>query len=148
MDYLNKLKEYHEAFEYCLGASNDQIQFAEKELKIKFPRKYKQFLSECGMCNFGDTRIDGIVTIGNKTEFPIVKNTLNMRLHGLENDFIVLDFAEQEYLTLYEVSANEDGFIYGAEVQYAENDKVLIGGKTKIFNSFDDFFNDFLKLGK
>ena len=151
MKYLEKLQEYPEAFEYCLGAKSEEIRLIEKQLSVILPKKYKQFLSECGMCNFGDTRIDGIFKTENKTDFPVVENTLTMRLSSdLENDFIVLDIEEQEYLTLYKVSETEeleDNFVYGAEVHY-ENDKMIIGAKVKKFNSFDDFFNDFLELGK
>ena len=126
-----------------MGANNNEIRFAENELKVIFPEKYKQFLSECGMCNFGDTRINGIFKIENKIEFPIIENTLYMRLSGLENDFIVLDFQEHEYLTLYKVSEKdqtEDGLIYGAEVRHT-------GSGNMKFNSFDDYFNNFMESG-
>ncbi len=68
---------------------------------------------------------------------------------NLPKNFIVLDFEEEEYLTLYKVSENEkkeDHFIYGAEVRYDNDGKMKIGKLNKIFNSFEEFFEDFIKL--
>ena len=150
MKYLNKLKEYPEAFEYYLGANNDEILFAEKQLGVFFPKNYSQFLSECGMCHFGDTRIDGIFKTEKDTVYPIVENTLRIRKFGnLPNDLIVLDFEEQEYLTLYRVSEKEnveDGIVFGAEVHCTENEEIKIGMLVKIFDTFEEYFEDFLKL--
>ena len=152
MKYLEKLNEYPEAFEYYLGANNDDIQFAEKQLGVFFPKNYSQFLSECGMCHFGDTKIDGIFKTEKETLYPMVENTLRIRESGhLPNDLIVLDFEEQEYLTLYRVSEKEkveDGIVFGAEVYYAENEKIKIGKLVKIFDTFEEYFEDFLELGQ
>ena len=141
MNYLEKLKEYSESFEFCLGASNEEIQFVEKQLGIFLPKNYQQFLSECGMCNFGDTRIDGIFKTENKVVYSIIENTLILRKSGnLPQDLIVLDIEEEEYLTLYKVSETErieDGCVYGAEVNYGENDQIKIGKKVKKFDTFE-----------
>jgi hypothetical protein len=150
--YLERLKEYPNAFEYCLGATDDEIKFAEKQLGVLFPKNYRQFLSECGMCNFGDARIDGIFKTETQTVYSVVEYTLRMRESGnLPNDLIVLDFEEQEYLILYKVSEREkveDGFVFGAEVHYVENEKIKIGKPVKQFDSFEEYFEDFLELGK
>ena len=152
MKYLEKLKEYPEAFEYYLGANNDEIQFAEKQLGLFFPNNFCQFLSECGMCHFGDTRIDGIFKTETKTVYPVVENTLKIReLVNLPNDLIVLYFEEQEYLTLYRATEKErvkDGVVFGAEVHYVENGKIKIGKLVKQFDTFEEFFEDFLVLGQ
>ena len=152
MNYLEKLKEYPESFEFCLGASNEEIQFAEKQLGIFFPKNYRQFLSECGMCNFGDTRIDGIFKTENEVVYSIVECTLMFRESGnLPKDLIVLDIDEQEYLTLYKVSETErieDGCVYGAEVDYGENDQIKIGKKVKQFDTFEQYFEWFMELAE
>jgi len=152
MNYLEKLKEYSESFEFCLGASNEEIQFAEKQLGILFPQNYCQFLSECGMCNFGDTRIDGIFKTENKIVYSIVEYTLMLRKSGnLPKDLIVLDIEEQEYLTLYKVSETErieDGFVFGAEVDYGENEQIKIGKMVKKFDTFEQYFEWFIELAE
>ena len=152
MRYLDKLKEYSEVFEYCLGADNEEIEFAEKQLSIFFPKNYRQFLSECGMCNFGDTRIDGIFKTENQIVYSVVENTLMLRKLGdLPQNLIVLDFEEQEYLTLYKVSENgiiEDCCVFGAEVNCGENEQIKIGKLVKQFDTFEQYFENFIELGK
>ena len=152
MKYLEKLKEYPEAFEYCLGADNDEILFAEKQLGVLFPKNYTQFLSECGMCNFGDTMIDGIFKTESKTIYSVVENTIRLRKLGdLPNDLIVLDLQEQEWLVLYKVSENgkeNDGFVYGADINYDENEKIRIGKLVKQFDTFEQYFENFLELAE
>ena len=153
MKYIEKLKEYPEDFDYCLGASSDEIHFAEQQLGMFFPKAYKKFLSECGLCSFGDTRIDGIYKTEKSIDYSIVENTLNIRkLGNLDPKFIVLDFEESEWLVLYEVSGTdevENSCVYGVEVSYDENEKMVIGNidkKSKRFNSFEEYFENFLEL--
>ncbi len=150
MKYLEQLNKFPNEFEYYLGANLDEITFAEKQLNVSFPKNYRQFLSECGMCNFGDTKIDGIFKTEDETYYSVVENTLRLRkLGGLSNDLIVLDFEEEEYLTLYKVSENlnnEDNYVYGAEVRYENNEEIKIGKLIKIFDSFEDFFQNFIEL--
>ena len=152
MNYLERLKERSKTFEYCLGANSDEIQFAEKQLGVFFPKKYSQFLSECGMCNFGDTQIYGIFKTENKTVYSIVECTFMMReLGNLPKDLIVLYFEEQEYLFLYKVSESErleDSFVFGAEVDYGENEQIEIGELVKQWDSFEQYFEDFMTLGE
>ena len=152
MKYLDKLKEYSETFEYCLGANNDEIEFAEKQLNVFLPQNYRQFLSECGMCSFGDTRIDGIFKTENQIAYSVVENTLMLRKIGnLPQDLIVLDFQEQEYLILYKVSENEqieDCCIFGVEVNFDENEQIIIGKLVKRFDTFEQCFDDFIELGE
>ncbi len=150
MKYLEQLKQYPNDFEYYLGANSDEINFAEKELNVVFPENYRKFLSECGMCNYGDTLIDGIYKTEKEIYYPIVENTIRLRkLGNLSKEFIVLDFEEEEYLTLYKVSENlnnKDNCIYGAEVSYENEEKMKIGKPTKMFDSFEEFFENFIAL--
>ena len=152
MKYLDKLKEYSETFEYCLGANNDEIEFAEKQLNVFLPQNYRQFLSECGMCCFGDTRIDGIFKTENQIVYSVVESTLMLRKLGdLPKDLIVLDFQEQEYLILHKVSENgkiEDCCVFGAEVNYGENEEIKIGKLVKQFDTFEQYFENFIELGR
>lgn len=150
MDYLARLKE-NEEFEYWLGADKEQILYVEKELNIKLPKQYKFFLSQCGMCNFGDVSILGIAKDENTIKYSVVDVTKHLRNKiNLSNDFIVLNYEIGEYLTLYKVSAEqelEDNPIYGAEIKYDGAEKIVLGKKEKIFSSFEDFFEDFIELG-
>ena len=150
MDYLARLKQ-SEDFEYWLGADKEQILYVEKELNIKLPKHYKNFLSQCGMCNFGDVSILGIAKDENTVSYSVVEVTKQMRCEvNLSNNFIVLNYEVGEYLTLYKVSAEqelEDNPIYGAEIKYDGAEKIVLGKKEKIFSSFEDFFEDFIELG-
>lgn len=107
MDYITKLKQ-NEEFEYWLGADNEQIFNVENELNIKLPKQYKMFLSQCGMCNFGDVNILGIAKDENSVIYSVVEVTKQMRNElNLSNNFIVLNYEVGEYLTLYKVSEKE-----------------------------------------
>ena len=59
MNYLKKLQQSDE-FEYCEGATAEEIQIVETSLGVLLPKAYVKFLSECGSCNFGDTYINGV----------------------------------------------------------------------------------------
>jgi len=85
MNYINVLKQ-NEDFEYWIGADDTEITYAEKELGVVFPSQYKKFLSECGMCNFGDVNIIGIAKDTNKISYPIIELTKKIR-----NDINVAD---------------------------------------------------------
>ena len=149
MNYIKNLKKSVE-FEYWLGANNDQIHYIEKELNIKLPKQYKKFLSQCGMCNFGDVNILGIAKDENSITYPLVEVTKQMREEvNLPNDLIVLSYEVGEYLTLYKVSINqelEDNAIYGVNVKY-DYEKMNIGKIEELFSSFEEYFKDFIELG-
>lgn len=150
MDYLKKLKQNDE-FEYWQGADNEQILYIEKKLNIKLPNQYKTFLSQCGMCNFGDVNIFGIANGKNKTTYSVVEMTKQMREKAnLSKDFIVLSFEDGEYLILLKVSENqelEDSPVYGVEVEeYDASEKMKIGKLEKLFSSFKAYFEDFIEL--
>jgi len=59
MNYLKKLQQSDE-FEYCEGATAEEIQIVETSLGVLLPKAYVKFLNECGSCNFGDTYINGV----------------------------------------------------------------------------------------
>lgn len=150
MDYITKLKQ-NEEFEYWLGADNEQIFNVENELNIKLPKQYKMFLSQCGMCNFGDVNILGIAKDENSVSYSVVEVTKQMRNElNLSNNFIVLNYEVGEYLTLYKVSEKEeldDSTIYGVNVAYNGTEKMILGKPEKLFSSFEDYFEDFIELG-
>ena len=150
MDYITRLKQNKE-FEYWLEADNEQILYIENELNIKLPKQYKKFLSQCGMCNYGDVNILGIAKDENSITYSVVEVTKQMRNEvNLSNDLIVLDYEVGEYLTLYKVSENqelEDNTIYGANVRYDDTEKMYIGRTEKLFSSFEECFEDFIELG-
>ena len=90
MDYITRLKQ-NEEFEYWLEADNEQILYIENELNIKLPKQYKKFLSQCGMCNYGDVNILGIAKDENSVTYSVVEVTKQMRNEvNLSNDLIVL----------------------------------------------------------
>jgi hypothetical protein len=151
MNYIKALKQ-NEDFEYWIGANDVEIAHAERELGIIFPTQYKKFLSECGMCNFGDVNIIGIAKDANKISYPIVELTMQIRNEiNIADDLIVLSYDVGEYLTLYKVSKKEqfeDAFVFGTTVSYDENQKMKIGKMDKIFDSFQQYFEDFIELGQ
>ena len=72
------------------------------------------------------------------------------KLGDLPKDLIVLDFQEQEYLILYKVFENgkiEDSCVFGAEVNYEENEQIKIGKLVKQFDTFEQYFENFIELG-
>ncbi|HLW08594.1 MAG TPA: SMI1/KNR4 family protein [Marinilabiliaceae bacterium] len=150
MDYIKSL-EQSEEFEYWLGADNEQIHYIEKELNVKLTKQYKKFLSQCGMCNFGDVNILGIAKDENNITYSVVEVTKQIREEvNLPNDLIVLSYEVGEYLTLYKVSENqelEDNAIYEANVKYDDDEKMSIGKIKKLFSSFEEYFKDFIELG-
>jgi len=151
MDYIKALKQ-NEDFEYWIGVNDIEIAYAEKELGVIFPTQYKKFLSECGMCNFGDVNIIGIAKDTSKISYPIIELTKQIRNEiDIDDDFIVLSYDVGEYLTLYKVSKKEqieDTFVFGTIVSYDENQKMKIGKMEKIFDSFEQYFEDFIELGQ
>ncbi|MFK8280614.1 SMI1/KNR4 family protein [Capnocytophaga canimorsus] len=150
MDYITRLKQSEE-FEHWLGADNEQILYVEKELKVKLPKQYKKYLSECGMCNFGDVNILGIAKDENNVTYSVVEVTKQMRKEvNLSNDFIVLNYEVGEYLTLYKISENqelEDSPIYGVNIKYDDTERISLGSTEKLFSSFEEYFEDFMELG-
>lgn len=149
MNYLKELKQSEE-FEYCDGASENEILFIENELNILLPNEYRKFLSQCGMCNFGDTRIEGVFKENGKISYPVVELTKQMREEAnLPNDYIVLNYEPDEYITLYKASKDKklnDAKVYGAEVFYNDDDSLKLGKIEEEFDDFQEYFEDFLDL--
>ncbi|MEN7547392.1 SMI1/KNR4 family protein [Rapidithrix thailandica] len=145
MKYLDRLKASNE-FSYWNGADKNDISKVEETLNVKLPDAYKLFLSECGMCNFGDTNILGIAKSDNKTTFPVMEMTLVLRKDShLQNEYIVLQYDVGEFVVLYNVS---DRKVYEADVFYDSEKQVKIGKIEEGFSSFDDFFDDFILLSE
>jgi len=151
MNYLRRLKQSGE-FEYSLGANADEIKHIEDELGILLPEVYVDFLSECGSCNYGDVYINGIYKEEGSISYPVVTLTKQLRedLH-LSEDFIVLHYEVDEFLTLYKVSNRvrlKDAKVFGAEVCCNDKGIFEIYKPIPMFDSFDAYFEDFLALGE
>ena len=151
MNYLKRLKQSGE-FEYSLGANAEEIKHIEEELGILLPEAYMDFLSECGSCNYGDVYINGIYKEKDSISYPIVELTKQLRedLH-LSEDFIVLHYEVDEFLTLYKVSNKirlKDAKVFEAEVYYNDKGGFEIDKPTPIFDSFEEYFEDFLDLAE
>ena len=151
MNYLKRLKQSGE-FEYSLGANAEEIKHIEEELGILLPEAYMDFLSECGSCNYGDVYINGIYKEKDSISYPIVELTKQLRedLH-LSEDFIVLHYEVDEFLTLYQVSNKirlKDAKVFEAEVYYNDKGDFEIDKPTPIFDSFEEYFEDFLDLAE
>ena len=149
--YLKRLKQSGE-FEYSLGANAEEIKHIEEELGILLPEVYVNFLSECGSCNYGDVYINGIYKEKDSISYPVVELTKQLRddLH-LSEDFIVLDYEVDEFLTLYKVSNGvrlKDAEVFEAEVYYNDKGDFEIDEPTPIFDSFEEYFEDFLDLAE
>ena len=151
MNYLKRLKQSGE-FEYSLGANAEEIKHIEEELGILLPEAYMDFLSECGSCNYGDVYINGIYKEKDSISYPVVELTKQLRedLH-LSEDFIVLHYEVDEFLTLYKVSNKirlKDAMVFEAEVYYNDKRDFEIDKPTPIFDSFEEYFEDFLDLAE
>ncbi len=151
MNYLKKLKK-NEEFEYWQGASKEEISFVEKELGVCLTDEYSKFLSECGMCNFGDINILGIAKDEESVSYPIIDLTIQMREElNIPNNFIVLSYEVGEYLTVYKVSERKnfkDSKVLGADVEYDSNQNLRLGDFEELFESFQDYFEDFIELAE
>ena len=149
--YLKRLKQSGE-FEYSLGANAEEIKHIEEELGILLPEVYVNFLSECGSCNYGDVYINGIYKEKDSISYPIVELTKQLRddLH-LSEDFIVLHYEVGEFLTLYKVSNGvrlKDAKVFEAEVFCNDKGEFEIDKPTPMFDSFEEYFEDFLDLAE
>ena len=149
--YLKRLKQSGE-FEYSLGANAEEIKHIEEELGILLPEAYMDFLSECGSCNYGDVYINGIYKEKDSISYPIVELTKQLRedLH-LSEDFIVLHYEVDEFLTLYKVSNGvrlKDAEVFEAEVYCNDKGAFEIDKPTPMFDSFEEYFEDFLDLAE
>ena len=149
--YLKRLKQSGE-FEYSLGANAEEIKHIEEELGILLPEVYVNFLSECGSCNYGDVYINGIYKEKDSISYPIVELTKQLRedLH-LSEDFIVLHYEVDEFLTLYKVSNRvrlKDAKVFEAEVYCNDKSNFEIDKPMPIFDSFEEYFEDFLDLAE
>ena len=106
MNYLKKLQQSDE-FEYCEGATAEEIQIVETSLGVLLPKAYVKFLNECGSCNFGDTYINVVYKEDGTLSYPVVELTKQLREElNVPDDFIVLNYEIDEYLILYKVSKN------------------------------------------
>ena len=151
MNYLKRLKQSGE-FEYSLGANAEEIKHIEEELGILLPEVYVNFLSECGSCNYGDVYINGIYKEKDSISYPIVELTKQLRedLH-LSEDFIVLHYEVDEFLTLYKVSNKirlKDAEVFEADVYCNDKGAFEIDKPTPMFDSFEEYFEDFLDLAE
>lgn len=147
MEYL-KLIQNKEDIIHWTGATEKEIEYAEKELGISFPLEYKTFLSQCGMCNWGDVCISGIAKDSDIISYPIIELTKEIQTEfQISMDWIVLSYEVGEYLILYKIPIDynqEDSSIWGANV-YWENDIPHISKPMKLYDSFVDYFMEFLK---
>ena len=151
MNYLKRLKQSGE-FEYSLGANAEEIKHIEEELGILLPEAYMDFLSECGSCNYGDIYINGIYKEKDSISYPVVELTKQLRedLH-LSEDFIVLHYEVDEFLTLYKVSNKirlKDAEVFEADVYCNDKGAFEIDKPTPMFDSFEEYFEDFLDLAE
>ena len=151
MNYLKRLKQSGE-FEYSLGANAEEIKHIEEELGILLPEVYVNFLSECGSCNYGDVYINGIYKEKDSISYPVVELTKQLRedLH-LSEDFIVLHYEVDEFLTLYKVSNRvrlKDAEVFEADVYCNDKGDFEIDKPTPMFDSFEEYFEDFLDLAE
>ena len=149
--YLKRLKQSGE-FEYSLGANAEEIKHIEEELGILLPEAYMDFLSECGSCNYGDVYINGIYKEKDSISYPVVELTKQLRedLH-LSEDFIVLHYEVDEFLTLYKVSNKirlKDAEVFEADVYCNDKGAFEIDKPTPMFDSFEEYFEDFLDLAE
>ena len=150
MAYL-KFIEDKEGFVHWDGATEQEIEYAEQELGISFPLQYKTFLSQCGMCNWSDVCISGIAKDSEIISYPIIELTKEIQKQfQLSMDWIVLSYEVGEYLILYKIPVGnnlKDSSIWGADV-YWEDDTPHMSKPVKLYDSFMDYFKEFLKYSE
>jgi len=102
--------------------------------------------------NNGD-KVKNVITLAKEDgtlSYPVVELTKQLREElNLPDDFIVLNYEIDEYLILYKVSKTDrlnDSKVYGAEIHCNKNNDFVMSKPTLLFNSFDEYFEDFLEL--
>ncbi len=87
-DLKNLIDNWEKDKDFSGGVGDKEIQEAELKLNVPFPESYKWFLKNYGHGNIGGTTIEGIY---NSTYFPVVEATIEMRNHGLEQCYVVIN---------------------------------------------------------
>lgn len=145
MDYLKYVKQQQETnpdIEIFGGVNKNQIDNAEKELRIFFPNQYASFLSQCGSCGIPDNYISGLFQEWDNltSTGSTVHDTLEARKnYNLPNEYIVLEYMIDENYYLLKVSDKErveDGEVYSVDISIDGN----LHTYNKIFNSFEEYF--------
>jgi hypothetical protein len=89
MSWLNKLKE-KEGFMCLNGASEKQVETAEKELSLKFATDYKDYVNMMGAATFNGHELTGVCS---SDRLNVVSVTKEERILAVEvpNDWYVLE---------------------------------------------------------
>lgn len=72
--------------------TNDMLNEAEKELKLKMPKEYVWFLQKFGHGGIGGIEVIGI---GKNKTLAFVKETLKYRMYGLPSELIVIENCDE-----------------------------------------------------
>lgn len=91
MEYYRKAKEIMDmdAVELVGGASENEIENAERALSVVFPESYQAFLSDFGGGDVGGEIIFGLT---NEEESDVVIATSMERSQGLPEKFVIIGF--------------------------------------------------------
>ena len=109
MDFeeISRVIDSHaDKFDFLGPLHPDKVREAEKELGVKFPRSYKQFLERYGCGDFG-REIYGI-TPSNSGIPSAVWYTLELRKEGYIPDWMVIVSDEDEYVFCLDTSVFDE----------------------------------------
>ena len=122
-----------------------------QEEKIRIQQEYENRLKDT-FHSVAESYFNGIYKEKDSISYPIVELTKQLRddLH-LSEDFIVLHYEVDEFLTLYKVSNGvrlKDAKVFEAEVFCNDKGEFEIDKPTPMFDSFEEYFEDFLDLAE
>lgn len=126
------ISEYEEPGDFTYARVTDiELETAEKELNLTLPQEYVEFLK-----NYGHGGICGCCTdgIGLDGSYVFVENTLEYRMEGLPESYIVIENADE---WLYCIDANT-----GAVVSWDMSGYIQME-----YNSFDEYLLDRMNDG-
>ena len=123
VDKIKKIKDLN----FIDGCSDEQIKEAEKLLKLKFPKEYKEYVKEFGCIDFGSTELTGLNVKGelNTVEATLAEKKYNDSFP--DKHFVLDDY----HIDGKKVIVNEQG-----EVFLLQYDSI-----TKICNTISDYLS-------
>lgn len=147
MSYANLIKNIEDDTFYVGGGVSDEMKIeCENLLKIKFPKEYKNYISECGFIAFGDSILLGLDFEGENDERgTVLGDTLFAREEfSLDKEFVVIEYEDYENLYALKCSSDvelDDSPVFSFEIDYNNQ----LTKPVKISDSFKEHFHFFVE---
>lgn len=106
---------------------NKMLEEAEKELNLRIPTMYREFLQKFGHGGIGGLEVLGV---GKKNRMIFVETTILFRTHNLPSDLIVIENCDE---WLYCIDVNN-----GKVVMWSNDSKDV----DIAYNDFDEYLED------